>query len=211
MLRRLITGDGLRKTRFHNYRGEFLDLGGFIYLPHAIGTTLNLKLLGRRPEIPWLGFRAIKRLNELIRPDWKVLEFGSGMSTLWLAKRCARLISIETDPVWHQKVGRTVSDLANVDYRLVSIDECHLVDEDSFNLVIVDGQRRDAVMQTALRTVVNDGYVYLDNSDVPWSEYSAAQDLLRGHANRIEVFNDLCPTRIAVNEGLLAQVRARLA
>src|SRR5438874_13577508 len=96
MLARLIKGDGIRKSRLHNYNGQFLDAAGFLYLPQSILTTLSLKLAHRRPELPWLGFRAIKHLDRLIKPDWRVLEFGSGMSTIWFARRCATLVSIKT-------------------------------------------------------------------------------------------------------------------
>ena len=80
MLARLIKGDGIRKSRLHNYNGQFLDAAGFLYLPQSIYTTVSLKLTNRRPELPWLGFRAIKHLGKIITDEWKVLEFVSGMS-----------------------------------------------------------------------------------------------------------------------------------
>ena len=68
-------------------------------IPHSVATTIWLKLTGRRPETPWLGYRAVKCLDELIEPDWRILEFGSGMSTSWFARRCASVLSRDRRPL----------------------------------------------------------------------------------------------------------------
>lgn len=202
---RVTTGDGMRRTRFHNYRGECLDLPGFRYLPHCLYSILALKLFGYRPRLPWLGYRAIKRLGELIQPDWKVLEFGSGMSTLWLAKRCRLLVSIETNEEWFNRVNDLLRDrnIKNVDYRLLPDGQEHLIPDCNFDLVIVDGLNRDVVMLAALQKILSDGYVYMDNTDVQREDHREARQSLLNAASHVEVFNDLYPTILAVNEGLL--------
>src|SRR5688572_29636823 len=87
LVSRIWSGAGISRSRLHDRKGHFLDLAGFIYLPHTLYTTAFTKLLGRRPELPWLGYRTIRWFDRNIRPDWHVLEFGSGMSSLWLARR----------------------------------------------------------------------------------------------------------------------------
>ena len=52
MLRRLIKGDGMRKSRLHNYNGQFLDASGFLYLPRTIHTTLLFKLVNAALNYP---------------------------------------------------------------------------------------------------------------------------------------------------------------
>ena len=118
----LFKGTPLRRSRFHNHRGERVDAKGLAYLPHSVATTTWLKLTGRRPETPWLGYRAVKRLDELIEPDWRILEFGSGMSTIWFARRCAFVLSLETDDRWFANVRAHLerAGLENVDCRLCS-------------------------------------------------------------------------------------------
>ena len=212
MLTRLIAGDGMRKTRLHNYNGQFLDAAGFLYLPKCIFTTLLLKLAEHRPELPWLGFRAIKYLDQIIDTNWKVLEFGSGMSTIWFARRCGFLVSIETDKAWYDAVTSMLNEraLQNVDYRLCGESEADVLQdyEDSyFDLVLVDGIRRDRAMMTAILKVKRGGYIYFDNSDVPYQEYRTAKAMLisaAGGESNVKNFNDLYPMHICVNEGLLA-------
>lgn len=214
MLRRLIKGDGMRKSRLHNYNGQFLDAPGFLYLPRTIHTTLLFKLVNRRPELPWLGYRAINHLEKLIQANWSVLEFGSGMSTIWFARRCARLVSIETNPSWYGFVRAIIKDrnIHNVDYRLCQKSEPEAVadcQDSSFDLVLVDGYERDRVMKTAISKIKPGGYIYLDNSDVPYREHRTAKALLMeaaGAEPETRIFNDLYPTQFGVNEGMLARV-----
>lgn len=214
MFTRLIKGDGMRKSRLHNYNGQFLDPSGFLYLPRSIRTTLLFKLANRRPELPWLGFRAINHFGKLVQPNWSVLEFGSGMSTVWFARRCGFLVSVETDRCWHDAVRTILSQKSfdNVDYRLSERSEHEAVadyQDSTFDLVLVDGYERDRVMQTAISKVKRGGYIYLDNSDVPYREHRTAKALLMeaaGSESGIRVFNDLYPTQFGVNEGMLARV-----
>ena len=57
---------------------------------------------------PWLTTAAINYLNNYINKIYniKILEFGSGGSTLWFAKQANinTIISIEHDPRWLKKV-----------------------------------------------------------------------------------------------------------
>lgn len=214
MLTRLIKGDGMRKSRLHNYNGQFLDASGFLYLPRSLRTTLLFKLANRRPELPWLGFRAINHLGKLIKPNWSVLEFGSGMSTIWFARRCGLLVSVETDRSWYDSVRTILSqkNFHNVDYRLSEKSEHEAVSDyqdATFDLVLVDGYERDRVMKTAISKVKHGGYIYLDNSDVPYREHQTAKALLvaaAGAEAEIRTFNDLYPTQFGVNEGTLVRV-----
>jgi predicted O-methyltransferase YrrM len=141
-----------------------------------------------------------------------VLEFGSGMSTLWFARRCKLLVSIETDRHWYEQIRSILQGQAigNVDYRFSTESETLSEYEDSsFDFVLVDGYNRDVVMKTAIAKVRLGGYIYLDNSDVPYREYQTARQLLltaAGAEREIYVFNDLSPTQVCVSEGTLAAI-----
>ncbi len=141
---RLLTGDGLRKTRLHTCSGHCIDIAGLAYLPRTLWSVALLKVFRYRQRVPWLGYRAVRHLDKLIRPDWRVLEFGSGMSSLFFLQRCDRLTTIESDPAWHAQMGRLFprSRAANVDYRLRDADtytDHPDLPDHSFDLVVVDG------------------------------------------------------------------------
>lgn len=204
----LVTGDGLRKTRLHDYQGTRIDLAGIRFAPHCIWSRLWQKATGRRPRLPWLVYRAIARIASALRPDSRVLEFGSGASTLWLARRCFELVSIETDPAWYREVNQSLAreGITNVDCRLVPSETCEVVtDQDySFDFALVDGVRRDDVAPVAISKVRRGGYIYLDNADVP--EYQAAREVLLNSAQAPpEYFTDFAPSTLAVTTGMLVR------
>lgn len=214
---RLITGNRKAGTRFHNHHGRLLDAAGFLYLPKSIVTALLAKITNRRAELPLLGFRAIKHLAGLIQPDWKILEFGSGMSTVWFARRCQQLVSIEINPEWHGIVQSALekNSLTNVDYRLCNYRDAHELadyDDSYFDLVLIDGVRRDQAMMTAIEKVKPGGYIYLDNSDYPDKTYQTARVMLlktaRGESP-VVIFNDLTPSRVWVTEGMLGRITSK--
>jgi hypothetical protein len=125
------------------------------------------------------------------------------MFTLWLAKRCGCLLSIETDEAWHGKIKERLPE--NVDYRLRPRALCHEISEGPFDLAIVDGHNRDRAVETAIGAVRSGGYIFLDNSDVYEGEYIAARELLISAARRVEIFNDFYPTSVSASESILAQ------
>jgi hypothetical protein len=47
------------------------------------------------PDRPWLTLTANKFLEQWIQPSDRVVEFGSGRSTLWFAKHAGSVLSIE--------------------------------------------------------------------------------------------------------------------
>ena len=213
--RRIVVGDAYRKSRFHDYSGRAVEVAGLPYLWRSISTTMALKILNRRAEIPWLGFRALKAIGKLLTPGARVLEFGSGMSSLWLARRCESLVSYETDAEWAEEVSRRLREhrIANVDLRLSPIDETYPAADDlperAFDFVLVDGVNRLAEARVALRKVAPGGHILMDNSDVPDDVHQQARAMLidaAGAEGHIEVFTDFYPFYIGVNQSILVSV-----
>lgn len=204
--RKIIAGGAENKTRFHDKEGNVVDVRGIKYLPHCLGTTLMRIASGKRPELPWLGYRAIKRIDELIQPDWKVLEFGSGFSTVWLSERCDLVVSIEDDKKWYKLVNRKLSG-RKVEYKLRERKNYHKVEgyEDGyFDFALIDGIRRSDCTQTALDKVKKGGYIYLDNSD----KNKDAKKIIKENAiseESYDYFIDFAPTYFFVTQGMITK------
>jgi len=62
-------------------------------------------------RVPWLTFGAIHFLEDFVRRDMRVFEYGSGVSTLFFALRGATVVSIEHDVAWSQQVRRDAAAL----------------------------------------------------------------------------------------------------
>lgn len=165
--------------------------------------------------MPWLSYRFIRWMDSRIEPTWKVLEFGSGMSTPWLAARCKYLHSIEADPQWYKRVSRQLEkqDLKNVCYELRSIEEYAKIEPHEFgifDLAVIDGDERRDCLVTAIRGAKPGGWIYLDDTDLPGKHHQPAEDLLIETANRlgktIRYFRDFSPGSFFVCEGALLQM-----
>jgi len=71
----------------------------------------------QHPDFPWFTPQAIDFLQGYLLPTDAGLEFGSGRSTLWLARRTRSLTSVEHNPEWAEKVRSRIAlaNLQNVD------------------------------------------------------------------------------------------------
>ena len=55
-------------------------------------------------KVPWVTFSARAWLEKYLKPGMRVCEWGSGGSTIYLAKRVGQITSIEHQDVWFAKV-----------------------------------------------------------------------------------------------------------
>jgi hypothetical protein len=59
-------------------------------------------------EIPWMTEGAINKLDEILNENDTVLEYGSGGSTLFFARRCKKVLSYDTSLDWHALVQKEI-------------------------------------------------------------------------------------------------------
>jgi len=76
-------------------------------------------------EIPWLTLKAIKWLEKNLKPNMTVFEYGSGGSTIFIAKRVSKIVSVEHDSFWYNKVLEVMKEksIYNCKYILLEPDE----------------------------------------------------------------------------------------
>jgi hypothetical protein len=126
-LKRVIGNTPDRKTRFHTARGR-------LYLDGLYTAAL------KRPKAqsgPWMAPGAVARLEELLTPTTTLLELGSGLSTLWYAARCARVIAVEDDPIWAARIGSYVSAVPNAEVNTSEM-AAALQAAGNFDVIVID-------------------------------------------------------------------------
>jgi precorrin-6B methylase 2 len=71
-------------------------------------------------KYPWLTFGAIKFIEKIVRSDMQVFEYGSGGSTLFWSERVNKVVSIEHNKEWYEKMVNEFRKLKidNVEYQL---------------------------------------------------------------------------------------------
>lgn len=65
--------------------------------------------------VPWITYPAYLQLKRIIRPDFKVFEYGCGGSSLWWANNVAAVTSVEHDKAW----GENVSNAAQPNLKVI--------------------------------------------------------------------------------------------
>jgi hypothetical protein len=125
----------------------------------------------RGEPIPWYTYPAIEFLAPRVRTDMTVLEYGSGNSTLWWAKRAARVCSVEHDPSWAARLEGLLPE--NVTLRHVPLDPAGTYARSAqafglrFDVVAIDGRERVECARLAPEALTERGVVVFDNSDRP--------------------------------------------
>ena len=202
------------RRRFFSNNGAFVGRhlpNGAISLVQAI----RRKVLNSYPELPWIPFSATRVLNQLCRKEWIVHEVGSGLSTMWLAKRVRFVTSIEADEGWYAKLQAFVDKrgIDNVDlryeWRRHIMSDFSDVPDASLDLLFIDGGPRSECLANGFGKVRSGGYLYLDNTDDTNMWPGLAEFLVEKEPmiNRIRRFIDYVPASVQVSEGLLIQRR----
>jgi len=129
------------------------------------------------PEKPWLTSQMTDILEGWLKPTDIGLEWGSGRSTLWFAKRVAHLTSIEDNPLWYEKVRKMLASenmMQKVDYKLLKTLENNTPDSDyvkaidsfpdnSLDFCLVDGTERDFCALACIPKIKPGGIIVIDN------------------------------------------------
>ncbi|MDR3647055.1 MAG: class I SAM-dependent methyltransferase [Candidatus Babeliales bacterium] len=135
-------------------------------------------------DMPWLTKDSIIFLTDFLekRPNAKILEFGSGASTIWFSRQTKFLTSIEHDEEWYNKVKLALKkyNCHPVDYRL--IEENYFIapitfPNEYFDLVLIDGQTRMKCIKNSLPKLKAGGILMLDNAER--HSYLKAYELLQ--------------------------------
>lgn len=141
-----------------------------------------------RLDVPWWTFRAADEVGEFLagREHTRVLEWGSGASTLWLSRRASEVTAIEHDPSWGAGVAAMVPSHVRVLVEepvwsdspavpsakpgFAGLDFAAYVEavrelEGEFDLIVIDGRARGACLVEALPRLASGGLIVFDNVD----------------------------------------------
>lgn len=143
--------------------------------------------------LPWFTYAAIYFLDGRIRPDMRVFEYGAGQSTLWWARRVYEAIACEHDPGWSERIRSTAP--ANVSVLAQPLDQGYaeaIRGRGPFDVVGIDGRRRNECAVAAADELSQGGVIVWDNTDR--ERYKEGIDYLKSHGFRRIDFDGPGPT-----------------
>jgi hypothetical protein len=87
----------INETVYHFARGYLNRMGWFASLD---GTPRD-----QAGYVPYITYPALRQLARLVRPEFRVFEYGCGGSSLWWSARVREVISVEHDAGWAERVS----------------------------------------------------------------------------------------------------------
>ena len=185
------------KYNYVSDRKKFLTYVRYRFL-RPILKFYNKILISRLPAPrPWLAPAAIAILDKILTKSMKVMEYGSGSSTLFLAARANEVNSVEHDQNWYQRVKEQLQELNlhhvklhyippltpetnrdaanrykqpynNPNHNYENyINFIHNFPNGYFEVVLVDGRARTECALAAMAKLKSGGILILDNSERP--------------------------------------------
>jgi predicted O-methyltransferase YrrM len=140
-------------------------------------------------DLPWWTLAGVEEAGKFLKSchSARVFEYGSGASTIWLAKRAGSVVSIEHDSLWYDVVSKWLAAHENAAVKLIAADAetvpgyvsekegwkgrsfrnyASAIDSEAgqFDLIVVDGRARAACLEHAIKKLAPDGMILFDNS-----------------------------------------------
>ena len=116
--------------------------------------------------MPSYSVAAMHFLEERLKKDMNVFEFGSGLSSLFYARKCKNVTAIEHDTTWYNEVKS--HNTSNLSIYLTELeteyDQSILNFEENFDLIIVDGRKRNKCIYNCIPKLSRSGVIILDDS-----------------------------------------------
>ncbi len=179
----------LRSLLSFSVKGYLAEIGWF----KAFDTKSPVDEAGN--PIPWVTYSFIDFIKQRLTKELSVFEFGSGNSTLFYAKYAGRVVSVEHDREWFEKIKGSkasnseliFSDLeVNGEYSGMpsSLDQ-------KFDIIIVDGRDRVNCCKNCLEALNEKGVLVLDDSER--EKYKEAVIFLTGKGFKHLSFSGISP------------------
>jgi len=218
LIEKIVRADKCRKTRLHDEKGNRVTF------PRLLGngsraclTGIGRVVFGLHPECPWISYDAIRCLRRHLTASSKVLEFGSGMSTIWLARHASQVQSVENYEPWHKRVSHLLEKhgIRNVNYKFAATKSEYVHPDfngqNEYDLILVDGAFRSDCIRNSIPFLKPGGILYLDNSDKDsgprGGDVRLAEEFALDHAKRthsaVTYYTDFAPTQFTPNQGLM--------
>lgn len=155
---------------------------GYLYRRGWQESLIEKKIIDQKGEpLPWLSYPAIDFLKYYLPVDACVFEYGAGYSTNFYARNYQRVVSVEDNHEWYQKVQSSIVGLQNALVSLARNKEefVNAIEktETKFDLVVVDGSWRNECVLKGLEYLNENGILVIDDADR--KEYETAIEVVR--------------------------------
>lgn len=120
--------------------------------------------------LPWVTYSFIDFIQERLNKELNLFEYGSGQSTHYYSRYVKKVWSAEHDLDWFSKVKEKMPFNAELIYTSLEgsgdkYAESITIPNKKFDVVIVDGRKRNLCLKTAVNFLSPHGVLVLDDSE----------------------------------------------
>lgn len=142
--------------------------------------------------IPWTTYSFIDFIRTRLNSSQTIFEYGSGYSTLFFSPRVLSVTSCEHDKSWYGDMQKKIA----ANYSLIfaegeGYEKSIITTGKTYDIIFVDGIRRNECIKTALPFLTAQGVVILDDSERP--EYTEGRKHLTDAGFRYIDFYGVAP------------------
>jgi len=147
----------------YGHKGYLASIGWF----KAFDTHQAVDEVGN--PLPWVTYSFIDFIKTRLNKELSIFEYGSGNSTLFYAQRVRRVVSVEHDEAWYNKIVKEKA--ANAEMIFTQLEKggeyskkASLLGE-KFDVIIVDGRDRVNCCKNSIEALTPNGVLVLDDSE----------------------------------------------
>lgn len=147
----------------YGHKGYLATIGWFT----AFDTHQAVDEAGQ--PLPWVTYSFIDFIKTRLNKELAIFEYGSGNSTLFYAKRVKRVVSVEHDEAWFNKIVKEKAGNAEMIFTQLEkggtySQKAKLLGE-KFDVIIVDGRDRVNCCKHSIDALSTNGVLVLDDSE----------------------------------------------
>ena len=141
------------------YAGFLYEQGW--YLSYKSGSSVDKD----NNPIPWMTYSFIDFIKERLNKELKIFEFGSGNSTIFFAGKIKKITAVEHNMKWYEEVKNKVPKNAEIKLITLADYENSIIIDEQFDIIIVDGERRNECIRNSIKALNKSGIIILDDSE----------------------------------------------
>jgi len=169
----------------NQFNWNYLEISGWI-LSLKAKKPINYESL----PVPWYSYPAIEFIEDKLKKDFKVFEYGIGQSSLWYSVRVFEVLGVEHDPDFFNKVKdgfpQNVKPVLEKDLFKYAA-EILKYENEYFDVIVIDGINRNLCAELSYAKLKRNGFIVFDNADREENDH-AIKFLLSKGFKRIDFF-----------------------
>ena len=145
------------------YHGYFVESGFFNSLRKNSAFDSNNK------PLPWATYSYIEFVKKYLKKNMIVFEYGSGNSTCFYAELTSKVITIEHDSNWYNKVKNAMPQNVEIVFKKLEYggEYANYINQtnSNYDLIVIDGRDRVNCIKNSISKLNTNGVIVLDDAE----------------------------------------------